>query len=1112
MKKKLFITLSLSGFALAAMVFAQIGRAKLAEGSRQSNYSLTLSSANKMTQAEASAKTFVRNTAAGNPITYVLDNTSYTSNASAFAKVNPGGGYIRNETPVNGIYQISMTVKDGSFNISFGNTFGTYTTQTETITVTSGNAVTHVFEVNDYSYFSINNDDSNSSLIYNFTAEYSCVAPVIPSGNYVSYTFAGEEKDDAGYAEGTILAHNESGFAANDAVSFYWGNGSGKLANYYELGSAEVESATTDVAITIGENVVIPASATKVIAELNGVELATYDIPSAKRNAESLVNKYAVISDPHLNYANGQKHLEEALNTFEADGVEYVICSGDIGRDATDYAKYEAACEDSNFTGLIFACMGNHEQTETGPGLFKSHAIYDGSTKTFVALNNAPSYFANTYNNPLLPISVFYNDLEGNGETYYYYAVIGDNLYVFMDQMLDSEGNTPNQDNFSSNQMDLVEAVLANYSGDHTNDNNFAFNKYNLYIIEHAPLEQFKEGDIYPSKYGGMMRNSVLYPNVNRFVEVLKEYPEAIFLNGHTHLFFDIGINYVDNYFNEYFNETSTPIAHSIHVPSVTQPRWYKASGSMAMPTDYSNGSEAYYGYEYGSNIVLEAHRLKEYNESKTTYDHNDYINKVWGQYSLIVKSETNEHTQTSLTDYAIAANGQVRAGSVTFADTANGLQVNFAAAGNRFEIKTGDHTEEIGNNYDVTFLFKSSNITSITLGGCNYSGNRYNNFSINLTTSGANYTIDDAGDGWGMFTMALDTLYNHNCGTTFAIRFYDANAAGTFLIKNLYIQPAGSVGPQMTYHGEQFYYQRNYTYTTTFAAYTTVTFDYYLLSNDGSFAVSVMQEDWAKYYGYYAFGKNGPTSSYDGISSENLQDGYIRITMTLPSLNLTNHQSGRANAPTTVGRFYIRGDWSSAYGLIDHITFSIDESLIEDEVPTTQNNIEMVMMDEGMCSGTVATVTHTDVYGNSTSARKFTFANSDLTAAWGRPRVTFSPDHSGLSNIDVYNTTMSFDIKLSSEFFNNDNPEKHTFVLKLYASWDLSNLNVYNFFPNGAAGFTPENTDNGWIHLEQNMHIGIYDGFHSLIRMEFQFFGLDDTTKTTAWVVIDNITFIPNA
>ena len=104
----------------------------------------------------------------------------------------------------------------------------------------------------------------------------------------------------------------------------------------------------------------------------------------------------------------------------------------------------------------------------------------------------------------------------------------------------------------------------------------------------------------------------------------------------------------------------------------------------------------------------------------------------------------------------------------------------------------------------------------------------------------------------------------------------------------------------------------------------------------------------------------------------------------------------------------------------------------------------------------------------------------------------------------------MNFDIKLSQEFFDNDNAERYTFVLKMYATWDQTNINVYNFLPGGVA-VTPENTDNGWIHLEQNMNISIYSGFHSLIRMEFQFFGLDDTTKTTAWVVIDNITFTPN-
>ena len=180
-------------------------------------------------------------------------------------------------------------------------------------------------------------------------------------------------------------------------------------------------------------------------------------------------------------------------------------------------------------------------------------------------------------------------------------------------------------------------------------------------------------------------------------------------------------------------------------------------------------------------------------------------------------------------------------------------------------------------------------------------------------------------------------------------------------------------------------------------------------------------------------------------------------------------------------------------------------------EAPTLQNNLEMVEMDTGMCKGTEASVTFSDVYGSS-CARKFTFANSDLSQADGRPRVVLSPDASGLSAIDVKNCTMSFDIKLSAEFFDNNNAEKHTFVLDLYGSDWNRNRNVFNFFSNGAAGFYPENTDNGWIHLEQDMSVvPAYNSMSNLIRIEFQFFGLDDTTKTTAWVVIDNITFTPN-
>ena len=906
-----------------ALVFGK--RASSLTSANLVHYEMTLDSSNKITSEEASANSATKNTALGNPIQFSLNNTYYTS-GSNFARVNEGG-YIRNQTPINGIDQISITVAYSDFDISFSNVFGTYSVHTEKAVVNDGDTQTFVFDVENYSFFSINSLSSRSMYVKSVDISFTCVAPVNPNTDYVSYTFLGEEKDLPGFGEGMIVAHKNDSFSANDIVSFYLGNDGGKFENYYPLGEVEVESSTSDVAINIDENVVIPSNATKVIVELNDSSFASYDIPSSKRNTDTLLHKYATISDMHLNYNNGQKHVEEALNRFEQDNLEYVISSGDTGRDIDDFTKYENACTDSNFTGLVFASIGNHEYTTTGPAIYKEHAIYDGSTKTFISLENAHEYFENTYNNPSLPVSVFYNDYEGDGNTHYYYATIGNNLYIFMDQILENEGGTATRDNFSKKQIDWLEDVISYYAGDHTGDSNFAFAKYNLNIIEHAPIEQFKEGDVFPAKYGGAMMISVMYPNINRFVEVLKEYTEAMFFNGHTHLMFDVGINHMDNYCNEYYQETNIPMAHNIHVPSVTQPRWYKPSGSMGMPNDFSNGSDAYYCYEYENSVVLEAHRLKEYNEAKTTYDHNDYINKVFGQYSLIIKSETKEHSslEPTFTDYAKAENGVVRQGSVSFEDTSNGLSVTFALASNRFEIKTGDHSSETGSDYKISFLFKSENITSFDIGGCNYSGGRYTVISVDLSQSGSKYTVSDYGDGWSKVQIDLDDLYSSSCADTFALRFYNTSAAGSFLIKNLYISNT-EASPETNYRGQQFYYNKNFNKEITAGDYKIVEFDYLIL-NSNSFSLALLSPDWNKYYGYFTFDSNGPTSNYAGVQYETLSDGYIHVTMICSQLNITNNQSNRNNAPATFDKFYIRG--GSGIGLVDNFNFSMDDSHI---------------------------------------------------------------------------------------------------------------------------------------------------------------------------------------
>ena len=93
--------------------------------------------------------------------------------------------------------------------------------------------------------------------------------------------------------------------------------------------------------------------------------------------------------------------------------------------------------------------------------------------------------------------------------------------------------------------------------------------------------------------------------------------------------------------------------------------------------------------------------------------------------------------------------------------------------------------------------------------------------------------------------------------------------------------------------------------------ALTRVTFDYKVT---GTFNIALMP-NWENYYGYFAFNENGTVDTYDGVTFENLGNGYIRVTMDMAKLN---KYSG--NPSTTIDFLYVRGNWSEANGEITNI------------------------------------------------------------------------------------------------------------------------------------------------------------------------------------------------
>ena len=110
------------------------------------------------------------------------------------------------------------------------------------------------------------------------------------------------------------------------------------------------------------------------------------------------------------------------------------------------------------------------------------------------------------------------------------------------------------------------------------------------------------------------------------------------------------------------------------------------------------------------------------------------------------------------------------------------------------------------------------------------------------------------------------------------------------------------------------------------------LTFDY-KLTTDGDIRVILRAPDWNGFYGDFTFDANGLVWSYQtGITTEKLEDGYIRVYVDFAQLNRSGCNDNLDSAPASVGVFDIYS-WGTADGYIDNIQLDIASS--EDEEPT---------------------------------------------------------------------------------------------------------------------------------------------------------------------------------
>ena len=185
-----------------------------------------------------------------------------------------------------------------------------------------------------------------------------------------------------------------------------------------------------------------------------------------------------------------------------------------------------------------------------------------------------------------------------------------------------------------------------------------------------------------------------------------------------------------------------------------------------------------------------------------------------------------------------------------------------------------------------------------------------------------------------------------------------------------------------------------------------------------------------------------------------------------------------------------------------------------------TRNNLEMCTYSPGQWrgEGSSAEVTFTETYGeSSTSARKITFAGSN-----GLPETnTVSSNAKVYASFDLNQTVgigkeaginskycmLTFDVKLSSEFFSSGNDYRNKFNLKIEdEDWHTYNTNLD--FVENVADFAYEKTDNGWLHVEYNLfEVSAFEtiGDETSI-ITFGFFGISNETRSSAYIVLDNI------
>ncbi len=402
-------------------------------------------------------------------------------------------------------------------------------------------------------------------------------------------------------ADATVEFYNETAGSAAGTISvtanidgnyqLYWGDDENQkltftsadcTASYTEFADVNVKKGSGKT--ELNQFLAIPEGAENILIYKNDVFAGSEEIPDNKQSEkEKAVYCYGALSDIHFNRYNKSGDddaliaFPNALDFFKSAGTSMVAISGDLSKNGerNAYEKFNKIVSEYDFP--VFSCKGNHDCRKK----FKLED-WQEFVNTGVYSEKKRDGVLNVSDNGL---DFVYSGKECHGDIFIFFSQT-DNQYILPTSRL-----------VTDEQLDWLQEQLETYKDKR------------VYLYFHTFLTA---PGCNPLKGEGNVQNNlgIGYPlpyvtgtkDEKRFRNLLKEYKNIVFFNGHSHWSYDMqngnDLLNITDYDGEY--------APMVHISSVTSPRsfsnidflWHSNSNEM---------SEGYLVTVYENKIVLNA-------------------------------------------------------------------------------------------------------------------------------------------------------------------------------------------------------------------------------------------------------------------------------------------------------------------------------------------------------------------------------------------------------------------------------------------------------------------------------------------------------------------------